>query len=93
MSGILTLRFLQMEMLGGAVLEVLQSDVILVAASAVNAGVATEARFSSVSVLTLVHSAGASVIGPAAQMVNTIILKVTIGKNATSKLGPGEHGG
>ena len=39
--------------------------------STVNTGVATKARFSSVSVLTRVHSAGAGVISTAAQMVKT----------------------
>ena len=58
-------------MLGGAVLEVLESDVILVTTSAVYAGVATKARFSSISLLTRVYNAGAGVISTAAKMVIT----------------------
>ena len=78
----LTLRVLLLEMLGGPVLEVLEPDVILVTTSAVNAGVATEARFSPISVLTRVHCAGPGVVGPAAQMVHAVF-KVTIWIDAT----------
>ena len=64
----LKLRVFLLEMLGGAVLEVLESDVILVTTPAINAGVATEARFSLIPVLTRVHSTGPGVVGTAAQM-------------------------
>ena len=40
----LTLRVILAEVLGSAVLEILQSDVMHVTTSAVNTGVATEAR-------------------------------------------------
>ena len=61
--------------------------------STINASVAAKPRLSSVSVLTRVNIAGANVVGPAAQMVNAVVLEVTIWENATSKLWPGEHGG
>ena len=57
------------------------------------AGVATEARFPPIPVLARVHSTGPGVVGSAAQMVNSIVLKVTIREDAASQLGLGEHGG
>ena len=89
----LTLWVLLAEMLGGAVLLIHKSDVILVTSPAIYAGVASEAGFPPIPVLARVHSTGPGVIGPAAQMVNSVVLKVTIREDAASKLGLGEHGG
>ena len=59
----LTLRVLLAEMLGGAVLLIHKSDVILVTSPAIYAGVASKAGFSPIPVLARVHSTGPGVVG------------------------------
>ena len=68
-----TLWVLLAEMLGGAVLLVHKSDVILVASPAIDAGVASKAGFTPIPVLARVHCTGPGVIGPAESKIRRTI--------------------